>query len=534
MAGRVNERLRSAVSLVGRIVVLAMLLVGVEVSAQVIDPKGYELFKAHCYEKATAQYLKTFWSSASNKANPKLLKRLVSSILNSEMARDTAAYFSDLYLELEPYDLDGYIEGAYAHFYAKHFDKAIQRLDTFMTYVETAEDIEEAEMLNSWIRNAKRVMRDTLASPIINLGENVNTPFNEMNAYIINDDETLVFSCDDKFDRDATINVWNIKVSDRQGLNWSKSKRISGAINTLNDEHPSGKSDNGMFFCSNRDVGGEFALYEANYAGNGRFTDVYKFQYPINRKGSEVAASLSPSGDTLYFSATTPNDKLDIFYSIRTMTGDWREARPVPGLVNREESDENYPVVTPDGKRMYFASNREGSMGGYDLFYSDFDFKKYEWKKPVQMPYPINDMYDNMTISFTRDGRYAYVSLMRNDGYGGRDIYAIINDRVVPTSAILRCTVKIKGANNKAVNLESQPHIEVTDESGELVALERLNASNSSFILILDPGKYTLTIEADNAKPYSEEIVVEERVYGSKAIDKTIMLTPSAPVKQNK
>ncbi len=489
---------------------------------KVIDPKGDELFKARCYEKATMQYLKTFAKSASNKANPQMLKRITESILSSEMVRDTARYFADLYLEFAPEDIEAYLLAARAHYHAHDFDIALQRLDSFMIRAETEEQLQMAEILNSWIRNGKRLFKKTGKNLLINVGEEINTINNEVNPFIINDDETLVFSCDDKFDREAIINVYNIKVADRSGLQWTKARKVPGGINTPNDEYPSGTTPNGMFFCSNKT--GDFSLYEAKYGGNGRFTDITKFEDPIDLRGSEVAACYSPSGDTMYFSGTTLNGKLDIFYSIRTMDGKWREARQIPGLVNRDNSDENYPVLARGGTRLYFASDREGTMGGYDLFYSDFDFKRYEWGKPVQLPYPFNDTYDNMTISFSTDERYAYLSLIRPEGYGGRDIYVMLNENIPPTSAIIRYAVKQKGKDKKYANLKEDPHIEVRSESGELVALQKMNMTNSTFLVILSPGKYTIKIDTTDNLHYEEVLEIQEQTYNTKVIEKEIKL----------
>ncbi len=490
--------------------------------AQEIDYKGDELYKAHCYEKATIRYLKFFESDASNKANPKLLRRIAESVLRSEMVRDTARYFADLYLTFEPKDMEAQYMSAIAHYHAHDFDIALQRLDTFQMYSTTEEQLERAELLNSWIRNARRMTRDTLRNPLINLGDAINTRNNELNPYIINDDQTLVFSCDDKFDREAIINVYNIKTSDQTALSWGVSKKASGNINTRYDEYPSGVTEEGIFFCTNKL--GDFALGEAKYGGNGRFSDITMLKDPIDLRGSEVSGCLSPSGDTLYFSGTTLEGKLDIFYSIRTYNGQWMEARPIPGGVNRDASDENYPYLTNNGTRLYFASDREGTMGGYDLFYSDFDFKKFEWGTPVQLPYPINDTYDNMTISFGSRGRYAYVSLFRPDSYGCRDIYAILFDHIVPTSAIIKYKISLRGPNNKASNLTKDPRIEIRSKDGELVALQRVNMSNFSFLVVLDPGSYVMTIDAPEAEIYTEEIEIPEMEYEPVAVEKTILL----------
>ncbi len=503
----------------------AIATLGMTVSAMAqFDVKADEYFMSHCYERATERYLQVFHADKANKANLPLLRRITESVLRAEMVRDTARYFADLYLDMEQNDAEAYFMSAQAHFHAHDFDIALVRLDSFMVRTTTEEQLNRAEQLNSWIRNAKRFMRDTLPNPLINLGEQINTKNNEFNPYVINDGRTLVFSCDDKYDREAKLNVFNIKSSDQTALSWSPAKKFGNQINSLNDEYPSGVTPDGFFFCSNVGNGRDFALFTAKYLDNGRGTQVEKMPRPIDRKGSVVSACFTEGGDTIYFSACDKKGKLDIFYSIRSFNGTWMPPRPIPGLVNRDESDENYPMLDNNGTRLYFASNREGSMGGYDIYYSDFDFRKNAWGVPVHMPYPINDTYDNMTVSFTADHRYAYLSLFRPDSYGGRDIYALLLNHDVRTSAIIRYTVKVRNTKNKILDIRKQPAIEVRSEKGELVAIERVNMNNHSFIVVLDPGTYTLSIDLDGTKHYEEKIEIPERTYGTKAIDRKATL----------
>ena len=319
-----------------------LLLTSLSASAQQIDKKADELFKSHCFEKATERYLKVFHSNPSNKANPAMLKRITESILSSEMLRDTARYFADLYLQFEPEDAEAYFMSAEAHYHAHDFDIALQRLDSFMVRATSEQDIIDADLLNSWIRNARRMLKDTLRNPIINLGDVINTRNNEINPYIINDGHSLVFSCDDKFDRDAVITVFNVKSSDQTALSWSPAKKVS-TINSLADEYPTGPTPDGFFFCTNNS-GSNFTLNTTRYSTGGRCSEAEKMPSPINMPGSEVAGCLSPTGDTLYFSATNDYGDLDIFYSIRSYNGNWMKPRPIPGLVNREDFDENYPA----------------------------------------------------------------------------------------------------------------------------------------------------------------------------------------------
>lgn len=487
------------------------------------NPRADAYFEAGNYNRAYAEYIKAY---PNQKTNISLLYRLAESILQIEMPRDTACYFIDKFIEKEPEETEAYYMAALAYYHAHNFSKASTHINKYMTMTKNKEDIAKAKKLQTWIANAERMIKNPTKLPIVNLGSTINSVNHEINPYIFPDGKTLIFSCDDKYNSMAMLNYFNLKVSDNLGLNWSKCKEVSGTkINTLYDEYVAGISENEVIFCSNRDV--QFSIFSAERKSKGgRFDVAEKFPEPIDDKGDEVAAAITVTGDTIIFTKTTENGLLDLYYSIKSR-GSWGEPRPLPGQINQTSSDENYPSLSPDGKRLYFASNRESSMGGYDLYYSDFNSNTKEWGAPVQMQYPINDTYDNLTISHTADGRYGYISSIRKDGYGGRDIYAIIYEGVEPTVALFKCFVGLKNGDEDPKKLSETPRIHVYDETGEMVANLKVNMRKSTFLIAVGPGNYTLTIESPEAKPFKEKLVIPEKYFDkSTPISKKIILTP--------
>lgn len=499
-------------------------------------PKGETYFKARCYEKAMEVYLSTYWNKSSTRLCEPLLRRMAECALLSEMPRDTARFFIDQYLKMQPFDTEAHFLSAQAHYHGHDFERARKELNTFEQELADSVKLQKAmpwapdkiAQLREWIDGAEAL----LAKPhcpwtFLNMGEGINTKCNELNPYIINDGASLVWSSDDRFDREHMINVFNVKWSDQTDLGWSPGKRIGGdMVNTPNDEYPSGPAPNGFFFCSN--TKGDFALSQADYNGKGRCNNILDYIYPIDMQGSEVAGCLSPAGDTLYFSGTLANGKLDIFYSLKAFNGVWMEPRPVPGLINTQNYDENYPYLTPDGQRMYFASNRPGSMGGYDLYFADWDDDNQQWASPKQMPYPINDTYDNMTIAFSPTGRYAYTSQLRKDGIGCRDIYALIVRPEETTSVTVRFTAKLRGPDKKLGPLTGEPTIEMYDELKEKLWPIKMNMKNQSFVVNLEPGHYELRITLDGAHPYKEYLEVQDREYGPRPVERAVNLTSTA------
>lgn len=505
-------------------IVSAFLLVPLFAVAQdkgVIDPKGDMFFESQCYAKALNEYKKV---AAKQPNNMRLKRRIAEVILLDESPRGAAIPYIDAYVDYAQDDVEAYYLAAKAHYHAHDFSNARKFLENYKSMVTVDDDVKKADVLTDWINNAQRMLKDSLKCVMVNMGEMVNTAYSEINPLIMPDDKTLFFSSDAKYNSQGVVNYFNIMFTENKDLMWTKAKAVGGMVNTLYDEYVSGFYNKGMYYASNANV--EFGIYECDYLGNGRFSEGSRLLPPIDMKGDETSAWGSANGDTIFFAASNTKGDLDIYYSIKHNQL-WCEPRPVPGEINVEGYDENYPQLANNGKRLYFSSNRPGTMGGMDLYYSDLDEKSGQWKKPVHLKYPINDTYDNLTVSYTQSGRYAYISAVRPGGLGGRDIYAVINDEIMPTTALFKCYLSIK-AKPKPLPLTDMPVITVTDEYDEVVAAVKMKLSTSTFVLTLDPGKYTLTIESDNTKTYTEQLTIVDKFYDQQnAIEKMILLEPN-------
>lgn len=112
-------------------------------------------------------------------------------------------------------------------------------------------------------------------------------------------------------------------------------------------------------------------------------------------------------------------------YDIHVMRkrGDvWLEPKNISRVVN-SKYDEICPFLSRDGRKIYFSSNRLESMGGYDIFYSEFDSKAKVWSEPIHAGLPINSSRDDTHFRLSHDGTKAIFSSDRLGGYGGKDLY---------------------------------------------------------------------------------------------------------------
>jgi hypothetical protein len=130
------------------------------------------------------------------------------------------------------------------------------------------------------------------------------------------------------------------------------------------------------------------------------------------------------SEKTIYFSSDRQGGLggRDIYYAQLMPDGSWGNVKNMGPQINTK-FDEDAPFVHSDGKTLFFASTGHNTIGGYDIFVSEK--VAGQWSKPVNLGYPINTPYDDFFFASTANGKFAYNSSNRAGGSGGYDIYKV-------------------------------------------------------------------------------------------------------------
>lgn len=77
-------------------------------------------------------------------------------------------------------------------------------------------------------------------------------------------------------------------------------------------------------------------------------------------------------------------------------------------------SDEIYPMLSPDGKSLYFSSDGLYGVGGYDLYVSRWDDEAKDWSEPVNMGFPYSSPYDDFLYVSDEDDGYVFFASNRD------------------------------------------------------------------------------------------------------------------------
>ncbi|WP_245744935.1 OmpA family protein [Hymenobacter actinosclerus] len=324
-----------------------------------------------------------------------------------------------------------------------NFDEAISHFQAYNATLKTKDSRKrELAQLIQHSKNAKVQFNSPKDIFVKNLGPTINTQWSEHSPVISNDDKVLLFTSrsdnmsgvgalqaaegkDSKklaADGQYYENIYEARRIDDE--NWDKPRSLSGVLNGKGHDASIQVFDNDTKLLMYRNDENGDILY-AEKSGND-WTEPKRLNKNINTSAFESDAYITPDGLTIYFSTAkySEDGTLDIYFSTRVPGGDWGPAKTIGNAINTPYDDDS-PYLSRDGKTLYFSSRGHNTMGGYDIFKSEYDSIGRKWGRPENMGYPINTPDDDTYYRLSPDGSYAYLSSYRIGGYGEKDIYTI-------------------------------------------------------------------------------------------------------------
>ncbi|MFN4233809.1 MAG: TolB family protein [Bacteroidia bacterium] len=203
---------------------------------------------------------------------------------------------------------------------------------------------------------------------------------------------------------------------------WSEPQPIKELNTIYHEALLSISQDEKTMFLYRNTSAGTGDIYFSKFT-NGKWSNPEKLKGEVNTSSWEGSAFLSPDGKYLYFSSERPGGYggKDL-YRAKLIDGKWKKVENLGPTINTK-ADEDSPVLFGDGKILFFSSNGHRSMGGFDLFRADLVEGK--WQEPINVGIPINTTKDDVFFTITADGSKAYISSDRKGTIGKQDIYEI-------------------------------------------------------------------------------------------------------------
>ncbi len=197
-------------------------------------------------------------------------------------------------------------------------------------------------------------------------------------------------------------------------FNRGSSNNEGGAAITIDNKH--------LYFTVN--VKGNFDLCTSDLVDK-HWTEIKNLGPNINDPRQwDSQPTISSDGKTLYFaSARDSISGIDIYKSVKDENGNWKRAVKLSAAINTNGNDKS-PFIHSDSRTLYFSSDSLPGLGGFDIFKCQLD-EKGNWKKPVNLGYPINTESDEVGFFVSLNGQKGYFASNKlSKGQSGFDIYS--------------------------------------------------------------------------------------------------------------
>lgn len=353
-----------------------------------------------------------------------------------------------------------------------------------------------------------------------NLGDAINTSESEYFPSMPIDGSSLIFT--------RRLNNFNedFFASRKSASGWEKAFRLNGSINTPQNEGAQNISQDGNWLvftgCNRPDGMGSCDLY-ISYLTNGGWSEAINLGTKINSDQWDSQPCLSPDKRDLYFASRRLGGYggSDLYVSHHQDNGQWSEPENLgPGI--NTPGDESAPFIHADNQTLYFTSTGLPGYGNEDLFVvrKGDDGK---WGQPENLGYPINTIEHEGTLFIAADGKTAYYASDRNDSRGGLDIYSFeLREDIRPAR-----TLWVKGRVFDQKTSSGLPSsVELIDlASGRTISKVQTDETGN-YLITLPVGKdYAFNVSRRGYLFYSDNYSLKQKAPDS-TYEKNIPLQP--------
>jgi outer membrane protein OmpA-like peptidoglycan-associated protein len=275
-----------------------------------------------------------------------------------------------------------------------------------------------------------KAMKQPTSMTPINLGENVNSDWEEYHPSLTGNSKEMLFTVRRPRDKETVCKHCkeeeDIYSSVQQNGIWQPRTKLGKPINTGYNEGAQCISPNGeylFFTICNAEFGyGSCDIYWSKREDDS-WSEPKNCGPQVNTKYWESQPCMAADGKTIYFTSNRPGGQggMDIWKTEMVSEGVFSEPVNLGNVINTFY-DEISPFIHFDQKTLYFSSDGHLGMGGRDLFYAKMK-PDGTWNTPVNLGYPINSYQDESGIFINAQGNVAYFASNRAGGFGGLDIY---------------------------------------------------------------------------------------------------------------
>ncbi|SDJ87199.1 Outer membrane protein OmpA [Catalinimonas alkaloidigena] len=402
---------------------------------------------------------------------------------------------------------------ALAYHQAQRFTDAMAQVDKFeQTAPKNDPLIAKARMVKAQARNGQWLMANELPVVLMNVGPTINSSFSEFSPLVNADETMLVYTAvraDDKVKGGRPME--SIYQAKGQNGQWNTPARVELSTQAQNTGAVALSPDGQQMLLYTGTADGNGNLYQAKLHGK-NWQGPSPVDAPVNSNHLENGASMSADGTAIYFASNRPGGfgGMDIWMMEKDERGQWGRAVNLGPSINTDANEEA-PFIHPDGKTLFFHTDGPRSIGGLDVMKAMRI--RGEWHDARNAGYPINTVHNDGYFVMSPDGTKGYFASNRPGGFGSMDIYFL----GIPAELNMIPLTMLKG---RVVSGEERTPIPTTikvinrETSEPIQNVYSSNAVTGNYLIIFPPGKeYDLVVEAEGYQPQLVTIKIPHQDY---------------------
>lgn len=403
------------------------------------------------------------------------------------------------------------------------FDEALKFSSEFKVEEKKipAAELNILNHIEDYCRNGKELMANPKPAKITNLGAVLNTNGSEYAPVITPDENLIMFTYvgeqsfggyQNYFNEPDPMGIYfeDVFISERVAGEWVKAHSMGETFNTNLHEAPitlTGDGQTLFMFRDDRSDGGD--IYSSRLNGISWSVPI-RLRGEVNTLNWEGSCSLSPDGKTLYFASDRGGGLggRDIYKAHLMPDSSWGNVMNLGDKINTK-FDDDAPFIHPDGRTLIFSSKGHNSMGDYDIFQTNYNYSDSSWSKPENLGYPINTPDDDRYYVLSGDGKRGYYASGKAGGQGLHDLYVVepgISNKTV--LAILKGKVTL---DDKPI--EAEILVDIVSSNKQFSTF-RSNSTTGNYLISLPAGEdYKITFRVNG---FPDQVV---NVEVSKAVE---------------
>ena len=450
------------------------------------------------------------------------------------------------------------------------FDKGVMIAERMIKEFKPDEEIlKNIDRLISNCKAGEELKKFPIKIEFENLGEEVNSEWDEINPIVSEDESEILFTTT----RKGTMGgypymngfVSDIFVAKAKRGKYKRPRSIGGSFNSIDIDEVAGTSPDARALFISTDAEG-YQVFNLRLSEKGERSR--SFPRPLNLDGinsnstNEHSATMNNKGDVIIFSSDREGGfgGYDLWIVRKLPTGEWSQAQNLGSTINTEGNEIN-PRLKENEKDLLFCSEGHFNMGGFDIFESSSQNNFQEWSEPKNLGYPINTPLDDHSIFYMHKGRVAYKAAYRSDSYGQADLYRLTFLDSTPRFTIVRlklhthaedsAQVAVLSLKKDSIELSLDSLLQVTEFSDTLAHQQAIdsvkqvvnelevyiasfypdcfaevevtnskteqlygnyksNPIKGGVLMLLEPGQYDISITAEGYLPINTSLSIDD------------------------